>query len=59
MFSFQKVKLMLLVAGLGPRRAGFDLGALHVRCVDEVTQGKVFLRVPRPSSVSHIPPLRH
>jgi hypothetical protein len=38
--------LRRLVAGLSPRRLGFDPGSVHVRfVVDKVALGQVFLRV--------------
>jgi hypothetical protein len=38
--------LSRLVAGLSPRRPGFDPGSVHVRfVVDKVALGQVFLRV--------------
>jgi hypothetical protein len=50
--------LRRLVAGLPPRRPGFDPGPDHVGfVVDKVALGQVFLRVLRFSPVSFIPPV--
>jgi hypothetical protein len=52
--------LRRLVAGLPPRRPGFDPGLIHVGfVVDKVTLGQVFLRVLRFSPVNFIPPVLH
>jgi hypothetical protein len=45
--------LRRLVAGLSPRRPGFDRGPVHVGCVvDKVALGQVFPRVHRFSPVN-------
>ena len=52
--------LRRLVAGLSPRRSGFDPDSVHVGfVVDKVTLGQVFPRVLRFSSVNFIPPVLH
>jgi hypothetical protein len=53
--------LRALVAGLSPRRPGFDLGPVHVGfVVDKVALGQVFPpQVLRFSPVSFIPPVLH
>jgi hypothetical protein len=52
--------LRRLVAGLPPRRPGFDPGSVHVGfLVDIVPLGQVFPRVLRFSPVSFIPPVLH
>jgi hypothetical protein len=52
--------LRQLIAGLSPRRPGFDPGSVHVGfVVDKVALGHVFLRVLRFSPVNFIPPLLH
>jgi hypothetical protein len=52
--------LRRLVAGLSPRRPGFDPGSVHVGfVVDKVALGHVFLGVLRFSPVSFVPPLLH
>jgi hypothetical protein len=52
--------LRRLVAGLSPRRLGFDPGSVHVGFVlDKVVLGQVFLRVLRFSPVSFIPSVLH
>jgi hypothetical protein len=52
--------LRRLIAGLSPRRPGFDSGSVHVGfVVDKVALGQVFLRVLRFSPVSFIPPVLH
>jgi hypothetical protein len=52
--------LRRLVAGLSPRRTGFDPGSVHVGfVVDKVALGQVFLRVLRFSLVNFIPPVLH
>jgi hypothetical protein len=49
-----------LVAGLPPRRSGFDPGSVHVGfVVDKVALGQVFPRELRFSSVNFIPPVLH
>jgi hypothetical protein len=49
-----------LVAGLSPRRLGFDPGSVHVIfVVDRVALDQVFLRVLRFSPVSIILPVLH
>jgi hypothetical protein len=50
--------LRWLVAGLSPRRPGFDPGSVHVGfVVDKVALGQVFPRVLRFSPVNFIPPV--
>jgi hypothetical protein len=50
--------LRRLVAGLSPRRSGFDPGSVHVGfVVDKVALGQVFPRVLRFSPVNFIPPV--
>jgi hypothetical protein len=50
--------LTRLVAGLLPRRPGFDPGSVHVGfVVDKVALKQVFLRVHRFSPVNFIPPV--
>jgi hypothetical protein len=52
--------LRLLVAGLSPRRAGFDAGSVNVGfVVDKVALAQVFPRVLRLSHVNFIPPVLH
>jgi hypothetical protein len=52
--------LRRLVAGLLPRRPGFDPGSVHVRfVVEKVALGQVFPRVLRFSAVNFIPPVLH
>jgi hypothetical protein len=52
--------LRRLVAGLSPRRPGFDPGSVHVGfVVDKVALGHVFPRVLRFSLVNFIPPMLH
>jgi hypothetical protein len=52
--------LRLLVAGLSPRRPGFNPGSVHVGfVVDKVAQGQVFPRVLRFSLVNFSPPMLH
>jgi hypothetical protein len=52
--------LRRLVAGLSPRRPGFDPGSVNVGfVVDKVALGQVFLRVLRFSPVNFIPPAFH
>ena len=53
--------LRRLVAGLPPRRHGFDPGSVHVGfVVDKVALGQVFPpRVLRFSPVNFIPPVLH
>ena len=52
--------LRRLVAGLPPRRPGFDPGSVLVGfVVDKVALGQVFLRLLRFSSVTFIPPVLH
>jgi hypothetical protein len=52
--------LRRLVAGLSPRRPGFDPGSVHVGfVVDKVALGQGFPRVVRFSSVNVIPPVLH
>ena len=52
--------LRLLVAGLPPRRPGFDPGPVHVGfVVDKVALGQVLPRVLRFSFVNFIPPVLH
>jgi hypothetical protein len=52
--------LRRLVAGLSPRRSGFDPGSVHVEfVVDKVALGQVFPRVLRFSPVNFIPPVLH
>jgi hypothetical protein len=52
--------LKRLVAGISPRRPGFDPGSVHVGFVlDKVTLGQVFPRVLRFSLVTLIPPVLH
>jgi hypothetical protein len=52
--------LRRLVAGLPPRRSGFDPGPVHVGfVVDKVALGQVFPRVVRFSPVDFIPPVFH
>jgi hypothetical protein len=47
-----------LVAGLSPRRPGFDPGSVHVGfVVDNVALGQVFPRVLRFSPINFIPPV--
>ena len=49
-----------LIAGLSPRRLGFDPGSVHVGfVVDEVALGQVFPRVLRFYPVNFIPPVLH
>jgi hypothetical protein len=48
-----------LVASLAPRRPGFDLKSVHVRLVDKVALGHVFLGLLRFSLVSIIPSMLH
>jgi hypothetical protein len=52
--------LRRLVAGLSPRRPGFDVGSVHVGfVVDKVALGQMFLRALRFFPVSFIPPVPH
>jgi hypothetical protein len=52
--------LRRLVAGLSPRRPGFNPGPVHVGfMVDKVALGQVFLRVLRLSPVNLFPPVLH
>jgi hypothetical protein len=52
--------LRRLVAGLSPRRPGFDPGAVHVRFVgNKVALGQVFPRVLLFSPVNFITPVLH
>jgi hypothetical protein len=52
--------LRRLVAGLSPRRPGFDPLSVHVVfVVDKVALGQAFLRVLRFSPVNFIPPVLH
>jgi hypothetical protein len=52
--------LRRLVAGLSPRRPGFDPGSVHVGfVVDKVALGQVFPRVLRFSPVNFTPPVVH
>jgi hypothetical protein len=52
--------LRRLVAGLSPRRPGFDPGSVHVGfVVDKVALGQVFLQVLRFSPINFIPPVLH
>ena len=52
--------LRRLVAGLSPRRPGFDLGSVDVGfVVDKVALGQVFSRVLRISPLNFIPPVLH
>jgi hypothetical protein len=52
--------LRRLVAGLSPRRSGFDSGSVHVRfVVDKVALGQGFPPVLQFFPVSFIPPLLH
>jgi hypothetical protein len=52
--------LKRLVAGLSPRRPGFDPGSVHVGfVVDKVALGQVFPGVLLFSSVNFIPPVLH
>jgi hypothetical protein len=52
--------LRRLVAGLSPRKPGFDPGSVHVGfVVDKVALGQVFPRVLRSSPVNFIPPVLH
>jgi hypothetical protein len=52
--------LRRLVAGLSPRRHGFDPGSVRVGfVVDKVALGQVFLPVLRFSPVNFIPPVLH
>jgi hypothetical protein len=52
--------LWRLVAGLSPRRPGFDPRSVHVGfVVDKVELGQVFPRILRFSSVNFIPPVLH
>jgi hypothetical protein len=52
--------LRQLVAGLSPRRPGFDPGSFNVGfVVDRLALGQVFPRVLRFSPVSFIPPVLH
>jgi hypothetical protein len=52
--------LRRLVAGLSPRRLGFDPGSVHVGfVVDKVVLGQVFPRVLRFSPVNFIPSVLH
>ena len=52
--------LRRLVAGLSPRRPGFDLGSVHVGfVVDKVALGQIFPRILRFSPVNLIPPVLH
>jgi hypothetical protein len=49
-----------LVAGISPRKTGFDVRSVHVRIiVDKVALGQVFLRVLPFYPVSIIPPMLH
>ena len=53
-------RLRRLVAGLSPRRYGFDPGSVHVVfVVDKVALGQVSPQVLRFSPVNHIPPVLH
>jgi hypothetical protein len=53
-------ELRRLVAGLPPRRHGFDSGPVHVGfVVDKVALGQVFPRVFRFSPVNFTPPVLH
>jgi hypothetical protein len=50
-------RLRRIVPGLSLRRPGFALESVHMEfSADKVALGHVFLRVPRSSSVSIIPP---
>jgi hypothetical protein len=50
--------LRRLLAGLSPRRPGFDPGSVHVEfVVDKVALWQVFLRILRFSPVNFIPPV--
>jgi hypothetical protein len=52
--------LRRLVAGLSPRRPGFDPGSVHLGfVVDKVVLGQVLLRVLRLSPVNYIAPMLH
>jgi hypothetical protein len=52
--------LRRLVAGLSPRRPGFDAGSVNVGfVVDKVALGQVFPRVLRFIPVNFIPPVLH
>jgi hypothetical protein len=52
--------LRWLVAGLSPRRPGFNPGSVHVEFeVDKVALGQVFPRVLRFSPVNFLPPALH
>jgi hypothetical protein len=52
--------LRQLVAGLLPRRRGYDPGLVNVGfVVDKVALGHVFTRVHRFSPVNFIPPVLH
>ena len=52
--------LRRLVAGLSPRRPGFDSGSVHVGfVVDKVSLGQVFPRVLRFFPVNSIPTVLH
>jgi hypothetical protein len=52
--------LRRLVAGLSPRRPGFDPGSVYVGfVVDQLALGQVFPRVLRFFPVSFIPPVLH
>jgi hypothetical protein len=52
--------LRRIVAGLSPRRLGFDPGSVHMGfLVDKVALGLDFPRVLRFSPVSFIPPVLH
>jgi hypothetical protein len=49
----------LLVAGISPRRPGFECRSVHVRLVDKEALGHGFLRLLRWSPVSIIPSILH
>jgi hypothetical protein len=52
--------LRRLVAGLLPRRLGFDSESVHVGfVVDKVTLGQVFPRILQFSPVHFVPPVLH
>jgi hypothetical protein len=52
--------LRRLVAGLSPRRRGFDPRSVNVGfVVDKVAMGQVFPRVFRFSPINFIPPVIH
>jgi hypothetical protein len=54
------VPWLRLVAGLSPRRTGFDPSSVHVGfMVYKVALGQVFPRVFRCSLVNFIPPVLH